>query len=102
MKYTKYPELKAELKEIAKEIRIWKSRRKQDKREGCELWRIHLNLSNLKDSFRKKHIVYCMLRGRYYYEIEKFTKRPLKEVEWRVIYSTIEEYKKQRDLQKIA
>ena len=37
MKYTKYPELKSELKQLAKEIREWKNNRKQDKRRALNM-----------------------------------------------------------------
>jgi hypothetical protein len=78
MKYTKYPELKSELKQLAKEIREWKRNRKLDKRIELKipLWQIELKVSQRKYEFRHKHIAYCLLRGRRYEEIELKTNTP--------------------------
>jgi hypothetical protein len=78
MKYTKYPELKSELKQLAKSIRKWKSNRKMDKRKelGIQLWQAELKVNQLKYEFRHKHIAYCILRGRRYEEIELKTNTP--------------------------
>lgn len=75
MKYTKYPELKSELKQLAKEIREWKNNRKLDKRIELKLrnlWEVERQVTWRKDEFRHKHIAYCMLRGRKYEQIENF------------------------------
>jgi len=74
MKYTKYPELKAELKALAKEIRQWKSWRKPINRRGTDLqqWDVDFKVFILKREFRHRHIAYCMLRGRTYEQIENY------------------------------
>ena len=76
MRYTKYPELKVELKKLAKEIRVWKNNRKQDKRQQLKMrqWEVQEQVDWRKDDFRHKHIAYCMLRGRKYEQIENFCK----------------------------
>jgi len=72
MKYTKYPELKAELKELVKEIRQWKSWRKPINRRGTDLkqWDVDFKVFILKREFRHKHIAYCQLNGTPYFMIE--------------------------------
>jgi hypothetical protein len=74
MKYTKYPELKNELKKLAKEIRQWKNNRKMDKRAelGMSQWQVQGEVDWRKDNFRHKHIAYCILRGRGYEQIENY------------------------------
>ena len=76
MKYTKYPELKSELKKLAKEIREWKNNRKQDRRRELHMqqWEVQSQVDWRKDYFRHSHIAYCMLRGRKYEQIEKHCK----------------------------
>jgi len=76
MRYTKFPELKSELKQLAKEIREWKNNRKLDKRTelGMRQWEIESKIYWRKDEFRHKHIAYCMLRGRTYEQIENYCK----------------------------
>lgn len=71
MKNTKYPELKSELKKLAKEIRSFKACRKEDKRT-VPLWKIQDQIDWRKDEFRHKHIAYCMLRGTKYEAIERY------------------------------
>lgn len=71
MKKTKYPELKSELKKLAKEIRYWKSRRKLDKRGNMALWQVELEKVRRSYEFRHKHIAYCQLRGRLRHQIEQ-------------------------------
>ena len=72
MRYTKYPELKAELKELAKEIREFKNMRDHywdhPRSQGEYQWAVQ---SRAYD-FRHLHIAYCMLRGRKYEEIERY------------------------------
>ncbi len=72
MRYTKYPMMKDELKQLAKEIRECKSVRKQDEREklNLELYQVQYNIDKRKDIFRHTHIAYCMLRGKTYEQIE--------------------------------
>lgn len=71
MSKTKYPELKSELKKLAKEIRYWKSRRKLDKRGNLAQWQVESEKGRRSFEFRHKHIVYCQLRGRLRWQIEK-------------------------------
>jgi hypothetical protein len=72
MKHTKYPELKMELKELAKGIRKWKRNRKEDKRFELKMSQsdVQWEIDDRKIDFRHKHIAYCMLRGRKYEQIE--------------------------------
>jgi len=70
-KKTKYPQLKCELKELAKEIRFWKSKRKLKNREHYHLSDIHFDLRCLKRECRHKHIAYCELNGTERYKIER-------------------------------
>lgn len=78
MKYIKYPELKNELKKLAKDIRKWKNRRKLDMRMKYKvaLWDVENKVSYYKFEFRHKHIAYCLLRGRTYEQIEQKTNTP--------------------------
>ena len=74
MKHTKYPELKMELKRLAKEIKEWKRNRKEDKRFELKMqqYEVQDQIDWRKDEFRHKHIAYCMLRGRKHEQIENF------------------------------
>ena len=81
MKYTKYPELKAELKELAKEIRQFKYMRDHWWEFGEDYAHKHPRyiqgefqcaVQSRAREFRHKHIAYCMLRGRKYEEIERY------------------------------
>jgi hypothetical protein len=56
MKYTKYPELKIRLKQLAKEIREWKANRKQDKRTKLKMrqWEIQSQVDWRSCEFRHK------------------------------------------------
>lgn len=74
MKCTKYPELKKDLKNLAQELKKWKSSRKLNKRLQLKmpLWEIESKIYRLKVEFRHKHIAYCMLRGRSYEQIESY------------------------------
>ncbi len=76
MKQTRYPMMKDELKQLAKEIREWKGNRKQVKREKLNLpeWKVQYEVDYRKSIFRHTHIAYCMLRGRTYEQIEKHCK----------------------------
>ena len=96
MKYTKYPELKAQLKKLAKEIRYWKSNRKEKRRAELGMWQYQIQdkIDRRAYEFRHKHIAYCMLRGRAYEQIEqKCNTSP----DWDYIKS-IEEEHGQQDL----
>ena len=73
MKYTKYPELKVELKALAKEIRQLKFKRDHwwdYRRYGQGYYAGNVQIKAYK--FRHLHIAYCMLRGRKYEEIENY------------------------------
>jgi len=70
-KTTRYPKLKGELKELAKELKYWKPKRKFDKRGNYTLYQINAHIWKRKYEFRHKHIAYCQLRGRLRWEIEK-------------------------------
>jgi hypothetical protein len=70
-KTTRYPKLKGELKELAKEIKYWKSKRKLRNRGNNLLSDIHLRLRRRKYEFRHRHIAYCELNGRKREEIEQ-------------------------------
>ena len=72
MKYTKYPELKADLKELAKEIKKQKWLRDRWHDTDKQQWVFQLKVVQLAYEFRHKHIAYCMLRGRKYEEIENY------------------------------
>jgi len=72
MRYTKYPELKAELKELAKEIRQLKYKRDHYREFGNDQSEFMWNAKKKGWDFRHKHIAYCMLRGRKYEEIERY------------------------------
>ena len=62
--------IKTEQKARAKEIRELKSTRKQDKRNGRELYEIEWDIARLKFKFRHHHIAYCEMRGRTREQIE--------------------------------
>ena len=72
MKYTKYPVLKQELKELAKEIRYWKSKRKLKERQelGLVQYQVEEAVDCRRNEFRHKHIAYCQLKGRTRQQIE--------------------------------
>jgi hypothetical protein len=71
IKSTRYPKLKSELKELAKEIRYWKSKRKLKNRGNNLLSDIHIRLRRRKYEFRHRHIAYCELNGRKREKIER-------------------------------
>ncbi len=75
---------KKDLKALAKEIRAKKNTRKEhDNGYVPGLWR------DQKD-FRFKHIAYCLMRGRKYEEVERYTEKPLYKHEWREIKKLME------------
>jgi hypothetical protein len=67
--------LNQELKQKGQEIHQWKSIRRQEPRvkSGYDLRMIEDTIFRLKRVFRHKHILYCLLRGRKYLEIEQKT-----------------------------
>jgi len=80
MKHTKYPKLKKELKELAKEIKALKHRRDNwwNFKHELESWQQSYVQSvfmyrafEKSREFRHKHIAYCLLRGRSYEQIEQ-------------------------------
>lgn len=75
----KYIALKYELKELAKEIKNWKSWRKPKNRVGFDLqqWDVDEAIYYRSRDFRHKHIAYCQLRGRTRQEIERPAKNNL-------------------------
>jgi len=91
MKYTKYPELKAELKTLAKEIRYWKHRRDHWMEYDKLQWYYQLEVLRRAHTFRIKHIAYCLLRGRKYEEIEQPAK--YNKPSWRWIEEVMDKYK---------
>lgn len=94
MKYTKYPELKQELKDLAKEIRNWKSKRKPRNRVGLGLsqWQVEAEVNYRSNEFRHKHIAYCQLRGRERYQIERPAEDNLPKESW--IKEIMDEHRK--------
>ena len=67
----KYAELKSQLKEWAKQIRVYKNHRKFENRGNYTLSFLDYEILKLKWEFRHHHIAYCELRGRQYHEIER-------------------------------
>jgi len=67
----KFKELKPTLKNWAKEIRVLKTHRKNDKRGNITLTQIESEIFHLKKKYRHYHIVYCELRGKSRDQIEK-------------------------------
>jgi len=65
-----FGKIKEEQKKKAGWIRELKKSRKQDKRNGRELWSILGDIYRLKRDFRHTHIAYCELRGRSREQIE--------------------------------
>jgi len=70
MKYTKYPELKAELKELAKEIKRLKYKRDHWQEFGNDQSEFMWKATRKAWLFRHRHIAYCQLNGTPYYMIE--------------------------------
>ena len=80
MKHTKYPKLKNELKELAKEIKELKHKRDNwwnFKHEVPDYAQHYPQAVFMYQVFRKarefrhKHIAYCLLRGRSYEQVEQ-------------------------------
>ena len=81
MRYTKYPELKAELKDLAKEIRQFKFKRdhwydftheRPNMNPAFDQGAFQYAVQSRARDFRHLHIAYCMLRGRTYEQIENY------------------------------
>lgn len=71
MRYTKYPELKAELKELAKEIKRLKYKRDHWMEFGNDQSEFMWQVQRDAWEFRHWHIAYCMLNGTEYSRIEQ-------------------------------
>lgn len=71
MKYTKYPELKSELKQLAKEIKELKYKRDHWYDFGNDQSWFMFDAFKKGREFRHKHIAYCMLNGTEYHNIEQ-------------------------------
>lgn len=84
MKKSRYPELKQELKDLARDIRFGKSKRKPKSRIGLtpEQLNVWQRTERNRYVFRHKHIAYCQLRGRQRYEIERPAKDNLPNESW--------------------
>jgi hypothetical protein len=82
MRHTKYPELKKQLKELAKEIKEQKWFRDHYHEVGNDqsefMWQAFIKARE----FRHKHIAYCMLRGTPYEKIENYCNES---PDWRLI-----------------
>lgn len=72
---TRYPKLKAELKQLARDIRVTRIEYKEQQRAGNYKKYIGLlwSLNNYKKEFRHKHIAYCLLHGTPMEKIESST-----------------------------
>lgn len=108
MKYTKYPELKKELKSLAKEIKVLKHKRDN-------AWEYRFELSSYQRSsaqsifmadqryksqqFRNRHVAYCLLNGRNYEEIEQPGEN--NKPNWAIIYEILEKYGQEAKLRTI-
>lgn len=72
---TRYPELKSELKQLAKSIRAARITHKTAQRENGYNGNLH-PLQKLSREFRHKHIAYCLLHGTPMDRIEVKTNNP--------------------------
>jgi hypothetical protein len=93
---TKLYELKQEQKELAKVIRKWKNRRKQDKRGSYTIDQVDYYVAFFARKYRKQHIAYCMARGKTYEEIERSTRKPIDYYAWLDIKRHIEELREEK------
>ncbi len=76
--------VKSQLRTWAKELKRLKGTRKQDKRDGRELFDIICDIAHIKYMFRHHHISYCEMRGRTRDEIERpkeFNKASQREID---------------------
>lgn len=67
----RYPKLKAELKELAKEIKEWKHKRDHWYDYDTVQWKFQYKVMRRAREFRHKHIAYCLLNGTPYKLIEQ-------------------------------
>ena len=86
----KYIELKQELKQLAKEIKKYKHKRDHWYEYSKYQAPFQHKVLRLKYDFRHRHIAYCMLRGREYEEIERFTRN---EPDFDLVNIFMEKYK---------
>lgn len=63
-------QIKEELKQLAKDLRIQKNLFKSKQREGTDTWEDLRNKYRLKNEYRHRHIARCLLRGTPYESIE--------------------------------
>jgi len=63
-------QIKKELKQLAKDLRIQKNLFKSKQREGTDTWEDLRTKYRLKNEFRHRHIARCLLRGTSYELIE--------------------------------
>jgi len=63
-------QIKEELKQLAKDLRIQKNLFKSKQREGTDSWTDLRNKDQLKFEYRHRHIARCLLRGTSYESIE--------------------------------
>ena len=99
MKYTKYPELKAELKELAKEIKELKYKRDHWWKFGNDQSEFMWKACRAAWLFRHRHIAYCLLRGRSYEEIEQPGR--YNKPSWSVIEGIMEKYEQKAELRAV-
>ena len=88
---TKISNLKEELKKIAVEIKEVKIETKKIQKQYGYAGNLQYSILKLKRKFRNKHIVYCLLKGRKYEEIECKV-RDGNEPNWTIIKKIQEEY----------
>ena len=67
----RYPKLKTELKELAREIREWKYKRDHWYDYDTVQWEFQYEVMREAREFRHKHIAYCLLNGTPYELIEQ-------------------------------
>lgn len=99
MKYTKYPELKAELKELAKEIKELKYKRDHWWEFGNDQSEFMWKTCRKSYLFRIRHIAYCLLRGRRYEEIEQPAEN--NKPYWNHIEDIMEKYEQKAELRAV-
>ncbi len=63
-------QIKSELKDLSKKIRIQKQLSKSKQREGIYTYRDAVETSSMQWDFRHRHIARCLLRGTPYELIE--------------------------------
>ena len=63
-------QIKQELKDLSKKIRIQKQLSKSKQREGTFTYKDAVDTFSLKHDFRHRHIARCLIRGTPYDQIE--------------------------------